>query len=154
MNDEIIVKPKKTGPVPKYQPSYCEEIIKVAAEGGHIAQMRVAIDCRSKETWYRWINEYPEFKEAVEYAELISQAFYERLGLMGAMGEVKNFNATTYALIMNNKFSDEYKRSGNSSNTEITINQVNMTPEQLEQKIAQKLQRLRSFGVVHEHEQE
>lgn len=131
----------------KYHPSMCDTIIEVAAQGGHIAEMRLAIDCRSKETWYYWQDTYPEFKEAVEYAQLVSQAFYEKIGLKGACGQIKYFNATTYALIMNNKFGDEYKRTNSGANTEITINQLNMSPEQLEQKIQAKMKLLESMGV-------
>ena len=73
-----------------------------------------------------------------------SKAFYEKLGLLGATGKVKDFNPSTYALIMNNKFSDEYKRSG-SGGTEITVNNntLNLTAEQLDSKIAQKLAKVK-----------
>lgn len=133
----------------KYRPEMCSKIIDVAKEGGHIASMMLAIDCKSERTWYDWQDRYPEFKEAVEAAKLVSKDFYERLGLMGIMGQVKNFNATTYALIMNNKFKDEYSRgtNGPSSHTEITFNTVKLPPEQVTQKIAQKLEKLKNLGV-------
>lgn len=133
----------------KYRPEMCDAILKVAKEGGHIASMMMAIDCRSEATWYVWQDKYPEFKEAVEAAKLISKDFYERLGLMGIMGQIKNFNATTYALIMNNKFKDEYSRGtgGASSHTEITYNNLQLPPEQVTQKIAQKLEKLKNLGV-------
>lgn len=142
----------KTGPKPKYLPQYCEDIIEVAASGGHIPAMMLKIGVRSKETWYRWQKEYPEFKEAVEFANVVSQATYEELGYRGLTGQIKFFNATTYAMIMNNKFGDEYKRNG-SSDTEINIvnNTLNLTPDQVNQKIAQKIEKLKSLGVDIEH---
>lgn len=147
MSDLVV----KRGVPSKYTSDMCDTIIKIAASGGHIAEMRVAIDCRSKETWYRWKKEYPEFAEAVEYAELVSQAYWERLGHDGLQS--KSFNATTYALIMNNKFGDDYKRSGTGANssTEITINTVTLSSEQIQQRITQKLDKLKSLGVTLEH---
>lgn len=138
----------KSGPDSKYRPEYCQAIIDVAKEGGHISAMRLKIGGICKDTWYRWAEKYPEFKEAVQYADLVSRVFYEKLGLAGAMGQVKDFNATTYALIMNNKFKDEYSR-GTGSNTEVTINNntLNLTSEEIQQQIAQKLEKLQSLGV-------
>jgi len=138
----------KRGPESRYTPDMCDRILKIASEGGHTAKMMMELGIASKETFYRWQNENPEFKEAYALSKLVSQAYYEELGLQGAIGEIPNFNASTYALIMNNKFSDEYKRSGSGSHTEITVNTLNLSPEQIENKIAQKLERLKSLGVT------
>lgn len=135
----------------KYDPKFCEEICLVAAGGGHIPAMMIKIGVKSKDTWYRWQKEYPEFKESVEYAELISQAFYEDLGLKAVQGKIKDFSATTYALLMNNKFGKDYKRNPTSSEINITNNTLNMTPEQVQQKIAQITQKMKSAGQVIEH---
>lgn len=144
----------KTGPKPKFEPRFCEDITEVAAAGGHIPAMMLKIGIKSKDTWYRWQREYPEFKEAVEFAEIISQAAHEEIGLKGMTGQIPNFNSTTYALIMNNKFGKDYKRNPNGSGgTEINItnNTMNLTSEQVQQKIAQKLEKLKSMGVDIEH---
>lgn len=142
---------KKLGAPCNYKSEYCSKILSVANIGGHIPAMMVEIGIKSKDTWYRWQREYPEFKEAVEYADIISQAFYEELGLKAVQGKIKDFSATTYALLMNNKFGKDYKR--NPSNTEINItnNTLNLTSEQVQQKIAQKLEKLKSLGVDIEH---
>ncbi len=145
--EELILAPKVGAPI-KYNPLMCETIFDVAKVGGHIPAMMLRLGIRSKDTWYRWQEEYPEFKEAVAFAKIISQAFHEHIGLQGAMGEIPNFNASTYALIMNNKFSDDYKRSSSGAgNTEITMNTINYTAEQINEKIAQKLEKLKSLGV-------
>lgn len=108
-----------------YSPDMCAKIIEVAAAGGHIPAMCLAIGIRSKDTWYRWKEEYPEFREAVEYAELISQAYYEELLHKAGTGQVPGCNFNSIAMIMNNKFSTEYKRSANSASTEINIGSIN-----------------------------
>lgn len=146
---DIEVIPAGISPACKYKPQACEAILEIASKGGHISTMMNAVGIRSKSTWASWKQRYPEFKEAVEHAEIISQSFYEQLGLQGIMGTIPNFNATTYALVMNNKFSNEYKRNPSGSGpTEITFNTVNMSSDQVSEKIAQKIERLKSLGVV------
>ena len=145
---------KSRGPESRYSSDMCTKLTEIAARGGHVSEMMIALGISSKETFYRWQHENPEFKEAYQLSKLVSQAYYERIGLQGALGEIPNFNATTYALIMNNKFSDEYKRSGSGSHTEITVNTLNLSPEQIESKITQKLEKLKSLGVIIDSEVE
>lgn len=122
MTQEFIPKRKAAT---KYKKQMCEQIIEVAEQGGHVAQMCVAIGVRSRDTFYRWIKEHDDFREAYETSKLYSRAFYENLLLQGAQGQVKGYNFNSVAMVMNNKFSDEYTRSVNGSNTEITIGSVN-----------------------------
>lgn len=144
---EVEFLPAKTGPEPKYKAEMCQEILQVASEGGHISAMRAKLGAISKDTWYRWQDTYPEFKSAVEASKLASQVYYEKLGLMGCTGQIDGWSATTYALIMNNKFKDEYSRGTGGSHTEITYNTVNLSPEEITQQIAQKLEKMKNLGV-------
>lgn len=150
MSEEIEVIPhNKTGPKRKFESWMCDKIIEVAQTGGHIPAMCAAIGIRSEDTFHRWKREYPEFKEAYEEARTVSKGVYENLLLQGAMGTIPHFNFNAVAMIMNNKFPDEYKRGANGSNTntEITINQLSLTPEQVDYKISQKLEKLKSMGI-------
>jgi hypothetical protein len=66
------------------------------------------------------------------------------------MGEIPGFNVTAMAMIMNNKFPESYSRGtggNNSENTSITINNLNLTPAQINDRIAQKLERFKSLGI-------
>jgi hypothetical protein len=146
----ITVESKKGAPA-LYTTNMCQQIIDIASQGGHIPAMMDAIGIKSKDTWYRWQKEYPEFKDAVNQAEIKSQAFYEHLGLKALLGEIPHFSATTYALIMNNKFGNEYKRNASSTEVTITNNTLNLTSEQVTEKIAQKMEKLKSLGVDIEH---
>ncbi len=146
MTQELVV--LKPGPGTKYEETACLKVVEAASRGAHIPGMMLSLGVKSKDTWYRWQKEYPEFKEAVEFAKVVSQAFYEELGLAGIQGKIKDFNATTFALMMNNKFGEEYKRSSSGGgNTEITLNTVNYSSDQVNQKIAQKLEKLKSLGL-------
>lgn len=142
----------KAGAPSKYDPAMCDKVIATAAQGGHIAEMMLSIGIKSKDTWYRWQKEHPEFAEAVKDASTVSLAFHERNLLQGALGMIPGFNATAYAMIMNNKFKAEYSRSG-SGGTEITVNNLNLTDEQMLQKIQQKYKRLKSLGIDFEEGQ-
>jgi hypothetical protein len=52
---------------------------------------------------------------------------------------------------MNNKFGNEYKRNASSTEVTITNNTLNLTSEQVTEKIAQKMEKLKSLGVDIEH---
>lgn len=126
----------------------CNTIIQVAKEGGHQAAMLVALDIRSKDTFNRWCKEFPEFGEAYEWSKVVSRAKWEDIGYKGATGQIDHFSASTYAIIMNNKFGDEYKRSGTGGHTEITVNNntLNLSAEELQKKIEQTTARLKLLG--------
>ena len=130
----------------KYSPDMCKKIIEVAEQGGHVPAMLQAIGVRSKDTFYRWLREYPEFKEAYEASKLASQAFYEEVLLAGALGKIKNYNFNSIAMVMNNKFGDEYKRSATGSNTEVNIGSINsienMDGKELDKRIQQLQKKL------------
>jgi hypothetical protein len=144
---ELTISGRKTS----YEPEFCETIQKVASAGGHIPSMMKAVGIKSKATWYKWQRDFPEFKDAVEEAELLSQAFYEELGLQGMMGKIPNFNATTYIFMMHNKFNTEYKRNPTATEVNITNNTLNLSSDQMAQKIAQKLEKLKTLGIDIEH---
>lgn len=138
--------PKKR---PKYEEWMCDKIKEVAANGGHIPAMCSAIGVRSTTTFYKWLELHEEFKEAYEEARIISQEFYENLLLAGATGQIKGFNFHAAAMILNNKFPQDYRRSATGSNTEINIGSINsieqLNSKELDAKIAalqEKLQLL------------
>ncbi len=144
VNVELLI--KGVGAPSKYSPDCCTKILKIAEQGGHIPAMMREIGIKSKDTWYRWQKDYPEFRDAVEQAEIVSQAFYEEMGLRGTLGQIPNFNASTYALIMNNKFNKDYKRNPSATEVNITNNTLNLTTEQLDDKIAQAMEKVKSLG--------
>ncbi len=132
----------KRGPKEKYTPEACNKILEVAARGGHVSSMALAAGARSKTTFYKWQEEHPEFKEAYEYAKLISLDWWEN------EENTRSMNATKWMMIVQNKFRDDYQRSGTGSHTEInlTSNTLNLTAEEMRDKIAQTAQRLKLLG--------
>lgn len=142
LEGEVLPKKRKR----KFEPWMCEKIIEIAEQGGHVPAMLKAIGVRSKDTFYRWLSEYPEFKEAYEASKLASQAFYEEVLLAGALGKIKGYNFNSIAMVMNNKFQDDYQRSATGSNTNVTIGSINsiekMDSKELDLKIKQLQKKL------------
>lgn len=147
---------EKTGPKPKYKPELGDVLLQVASEGGHQAQMFIAIGQAlgqkrpiSPDTFAKWRKTYPEFEAAYQDALTYSKAFYENLVLRGGCGLIPGYKETSIFFTLHNKFPDEYKRGGNGSGGETphtTVNIVNMTPDEIKYKIAQKQEYLRQKG--------
>lgn len=139
----------KVGAPTKYTPDACQAIINAAAEGEHIHGMMIAAGANSKTTYYAWQKEHAEFKEACEYAKVVSQAFWEKLGLFGTLGKIRGFNATSWLTTMNNKFSEDYSRTGTTQGgtTNINFNTVNLSDEQKITRIKSLMQKLAGSGI-------
>lgn len=108
----------------RYESWMCDKIIEVAAKGGFLSHMCLELGVSSKNTLYNWMNDHPEFKESYEIAKLFQQGFYEDIAKKIAIGELKG-DYRALALIMNNKYSDEYKRIHDKPITEINIGVIN-----------------------------
>ena len=137
--------PAKAGRTSSYRSEMCNLVIKVAEDGGFHAAMMVALGI-GNDTFYRWKREIPEFKEAVEKADLVSLAIQEAALMDGMLGKIKGYNFSANAMILNNKYKSLYQKEANNT-TDITINTINLTPEQLDNKIAQKLEKLKTMGI-------
>lgn len=138
----------------KYERWMDDAIIDVGMKAGSVAAMCNAIRVSSKETFYRWIERYPTFKEAYNTARLHAQEVLEEMLLAGACGKIKNFNFSATAMLLNNKFPDDYKRgTGSGGSTEINIGAINsiegLDNKELDQKI-EKLQR--TLGLTQDRE--
>lgn len=130
-----------------------KKMIEISSRGGHNAEMCIALGLKSEDTFYRWKREIPEFKAMCDEARLYGKSFYDNLLLRGAAGLVPNFNATATMGIVNNKFAEDYKRNADgSSNTPSigTVNIVNLNSDELQYKIAQKLEVLKRYGEIYD----
>lgn len=139
--------PATRGAPSKYRSEMCDTIIKVAQDGGFHAAMMMACGI-SNDTFYRWKNEIPEFKDAVAQADIISLAFQEAVLVDGMLGKIKNYNFSANAMALNNKWRAQYSRvnGGSGDTTEININAINLSPKEIDSKIAQVLEKLKKSG--------
>lgn len=141
----IVVKNRRGAPT-KYEEWMCEAVIQVAQDGGFHTAMMVACGI-DKDTFYKYKNDIPEFKEAVEYADLISLAIQEATLVAGMRGEIRNYNFSANAMILNNKYRALYK-TGTGDNTEININNntINLTKTEIDDRLNRVIETLKKSG--------
>lgn len=140
---------RRAGSQTKYSSMMCDKVVAVAMEGGFRAAMCVALNI-SLSTFNNYIRDYPDFADAVEFADLVTLAQQEQLLQDGARGMTEGkYNFTANAFILSNKYKHLYDKAGGGGNTEININNntINLTPEQLTAKIAQKMEQLKIRGI-------
>lgn len=131
----------------KYEPWMCEKIIEVAQKGGKVAAMCKAIGLYSRDTFYRWLKEYPDFNTAYEIAKLEGNALADEILLAGATGKVKiDMKALNVLLRTYHKKEYDLEDSKSRSTTEINIGSINsiehLDPKSLDSKIKKLQQKL------------
>lgn len=62
-----------------------------------------------RDTLYAWAKAHPEFSDAKKIGFEACQLFWERLGVMGASGKYKGFNAVAWLFNMKNRFRKDWK---------------------------------------------
>jgi hypothetical protein len=86
-----------------YKPEYCDLVVEHMSQGlsfetfGHVVKAH-------KQTLYEWTEKFQEFGDAKKRGELASQIFWERIGIAGTTGKLKNFNAASWIFNMRNRF--------------------------------------------------
>ena len=93
----------KTNGGTRYHPSICKDIVAFMKRGYSktviAAQLKINPD-----TLRRWIKEHKELADAIEEGMMHSQLWWETLGIRGASGKVKGFNASAWVFNMKNRF--------------------------------------------------
>lgn len=86
----------------KYKPEHCDTLIKEMSQGLSY-EAAVAIIGVDDSTACRWEAKHPEFRNAKKEAFAKNLVFWEKMGIAGALGKIKNFNATTWIFNMKNR---------------------------------------------------
>lgn len=148
------VRRKKAGRPTRYVPSEKDKVAEAVYNTSHpelLLQLMSEgkLDCEiyaqmgiKKDTFYRWRNEYPEFKEAFELGLPRCEAWYvEKCRDCWMRGDDKGFKY--FIGIMNNKFGwgkDEAAK-GNTINNNLTINgQMNVIQQKTSDELIEMLQ--------------
>lgn len=97
------VKKKPPHRPPQYEDRFCEMLVDHMSRGYSIEAFAGEIGF-SRSTIYNWLDKYPKFKKAKEQGETKSQLHWEKLGMAGLTGKLKNFNATIWIFSMKNRF--------------------------------------------------
>ncbi|NBQ17675.1 hypothetical protein EBU24_05140 [bacterium] len=113
----------KVGAKTKYKPEYCDMLIEHRKQGlgyhSFAAVIKVDID-----TLDNWCDKFPEFLRAKKRGYAESLLYNEKMGIAGAAGKLKGFNAPTWIFRMKCMFRSEYTETINvegNTKTEIRI---------------------------------
>lgn len=93
----------KGGRPSKYKKEYCDLLVEKMGEGYSIEAFAGFIGV-SKDTIYEWADQRDEFSDAKKEGEAQSRLFWERMGMAGMVGKVKNFNSAVWIFNMKNRF--------------------------------------------------
>ena len=92
----------------KYKKEYCDLLINHMSSGlsfeTFAAEINVVVS-----TIYQWTYDYPEFSEAKDLGINRCMAFWEKMGVHGAAGKLKNFNYGCWYRNMANRFPHKWR---------------------------------------------
>lgn len=115
----------KRGRPPLYQDTYPDELVELMARGHLDVQIYAKWDV-SKDTFYRWLNEKEELKEAHDRGMAKCESFYITKAQQ-AMDEKDDKGFKYYISLMNNKFGWEKGSKGDGGTTNhIQIGSLNV----------------------------
>lgn len=134
-----------------YKPEeHPQQLLELMATGAKDCDVYAKWDI-SKDTFYRWLREHPEFKEAYEKGLPKAQSVWEDVGKQGMMGHIKGFNFNAWIAFMNNKFGWTPKNQEGTTNN-INIGNVNVfqskSKEELIDYISTSVTNLKTAGVI------
>lgn len=130
----------KLGRPSKYEPWMCESVITAGQEGGHIYDMCKAIGVASFTTFYKWQDEYPEFKEAVAIAKQESICWWLQVNKGIALGEINGKHQAVMAILKNKDV--EHFNAEQHTTKNININHNNVISEDQYKKLLEEAKNL------------
>jgi len=111
----------KVGRPTKYKPEMCDIVVELMMEGASKTEVMAELGIW-RETFYRWVNEKPEFSDTLKKGQQLSQAWWERNGRINL--ENKQFNYTGWYMNMKNRFDwsdrNDIRQTGNVSLNVVT----------------------------------
>jgi len=112
----------------KYHDKLCQDITKLMAAGFSdtevLSQWKV-----SRDTFYRWKREHPEFKEAHELGKIMFDATHEQLGREGML-KTRDIDYQFWRDLGKYRHGWSDKSSTNTNNTQINIDKINILQQQ------------------------
>jgi len=86
-----------------YDPKMCEKILPFFAQGMDVPEVAKELGI-SKRSFYRYIEQNEEFKEAYEEGKALSEAWWHAQGRKAVSDPEHKINATIWIFAMKNKF--------------------------------------------------
>lgn len=116
----------KTGRPSKYDPKYCDMIVEHMAEGASMTSFAAEIDV-ARSTLNEWMEDHPEFSDAVKRGKSKCAAWWERLGRQGAQGG--DVNPTLVIFGLKNMAADDWREK---QEIDLSSSDGSMTPKGLD----------------------
>ena len=95
----------------------CETILELMKEGASLDEVRGELDI-SKDTLYRWKEDYEDFSDSIKRGIRMSQAWWEKQGRISLRD--RDFNYTGWYMNMKNRFKWSDKKEFNNEGS-ITV---------------------------------
>jgi len=134
----------------EYCPAHCVDLYKKMAAGLSDTQV-MAMWGKSRATFYRWLKEHPELKEAHEQGKVAFDAIHEDLGVQGMLNQ-SDINYPFWRDLGKYRHGWAEKPSAATTNTQINIDTMNVlneqTNEELIEYIKAQMQRLPELGNI------
>lgn len=111
---------KKRGQPTKYKDEYCEMLVEHMNKGLSFESFAGLIGV-TKETIFNWLEKNKQFFDSKKKGEVRCRLFWERLGIAGSSGKLKNFNCGTWIFNMKNRFAWK-DRQEIDQNSNINVN--------------------------------
>lgn len=116
-----------------YRPHWPDVVVTMSREGSSIRAIAAELKLTMDDFW-TLCEQYPEFKEAVEWGRDLARAWWEETGRRGVAGLVPHFSATSWAFQMKNRFPEEWSDRCPAPPDEperATVDFSNLTDEEL-----------------------
>jgi transcriptional regulator with XRE-family HTH domain len=97
---------RKVGRPSKYDPSYCELVLDLGADGKSRAQIAAALGI-NRDTLSEWCKKHAEFSGAIKSAQDLALAWWENAGQFNMTRQ--GFNATAFIFQVKNRFREDYR---------------------------------------------
>ena len=91
-----------------YDPGYCEAVVQFGKEGDSKVEMAVKLNV-SRQTLYYWMDDYPDFFDAMKRAEEYAAAWHHTMFKKMATGQIQNANPTALIFNSKNQCPDEFR---------------------------------------------
>ena len=94
----------------KYSKKYCKIVLEKMKRGDSVVSCCAEIGI-SRDTFYNWVKDHPEFSDTWERGMVLAESWWENIGRMGAMGleistngKTGRVNPSIFSFFMKNRF--------------------------------------------------
>jgi hypothetical protein len=99
---ELVILDKKKGRPTKYSKKICELLPYLFANGESVVEVCASLDI-TKETFFQWVKQYPEFSDSYKKGQELSEAWWTKMGRIASIGKAK-IQPATWIFNMKNRF--------------------------------------------------